>query len=235
MSTLQLSDFNLTAAQTEQLERYCSHLLAANAQYNLTAVRSQEAVWSRHFVDSLSLLNVLPESTDLGLIDVGTGAGFPGLVLKIVRPQLVLTLVESVAKKARYCQSVVDLLGLGQVTVLTERAEVLGQDARYREQFDWAVARAVAPMPVLAEYLLPLVKVGGTVLAQKGPAVEAELAVADQAIATLGGQLSQRVQQILPAMGEDQARERMLIAIRKVSPTPDKYPRRPGMPAKRPL
>jgi 16S rRNA (guanine527-N7)-methyltransferase len=165
------------------------------------------------------------------LIDVGTGAGFPGIPLKIVSPKLQLTLVESVGKKAEFCQHVVNVLNLQGVDVVQERAEIIGQDPSHRERYDWAVARAVAILPVLAEYLLPLVRVGGSMLAMKGESGPAEAHSAEHALRVLGGHIRQLLPVTLPGVAE----ERYIIMIDKVAATPDTYPRKVGVPAKRPL
>ena len=165
------------------------------------------------------------------VIDVGTGAGFPGLVLKIAHPEIRLTLVESVAKKANFCRLVVESLDLKNVEVLTERAEVLGQSPQHREQYDWAVARALATMPALAEYLLPLVRVGGHVLTQKGSGGLDEAQASAAAVALLGGKLHSHKETHLPGVPAPH----LLIVYEKIRPTPPQYPRRPGVPAKNPL
>ncbi|MCA9986193.1 MAG: 16S rRNA (guanine(527)-N(7))-methyltransferase RsmG, partial [Anaerolineales bacterium] len=165
------------------------------------------------------------------LIDVGTGPGFPGLPLKIIFPSLQLTLVESVAKKARFLEAAVAELGLSDVTVLVERAEAVGQMAAHREQYDWAVARAVAELRVLVEYLLPLCRLEGHMVAMKGAGAETELAAAGTALATLGGGPAQVQAVDLPGLEGDL----VLVAIPKVAATPADYPRRPGRPTKKPL
>jgi 16S rRNA (guanine527-N7)-methyltransferase len=165
------------------------------------------------------------------LIDVGTGAGLPGIPLKIVCPQLQLTLVEATGKKAKFCQHVIEKLNLAGVTVVKARAEEVGRDPAHREQYDWAVARAVAEMPTLAEYLLPLVKRGGCAVAQKGPGALRETQSAEAAIGRLGGELVQIVPVELPRIVET----RYLVVIKKAAASPLAFPRRPGVPAKTPL
>jgi 16S rRNA (guanine527-N7)-methyltransferase len=164
------------------------------------------------------------------VIDVGTGAGFPGLALKIAYPEMHLTLVESIGKKADFCAEVVKVLGLENVQVITARAEELGRHQEYREQYDWALARAVAPMAILAEYLLPFVRIGGKMLAQKGKEGELEAEKANEAFTTLGGELEQVIPVSLPGV-----EARTLIVVAKTRGTPDRYPRRVGIPTKRPL
>ena len=222
---------DLNEDQVVQFAEYESLLLDWNTRMNLTAIREPEQIRVRHFLDSLSCAPVVGDLNGRSLIDVGTGAGFPGLPLKIIYPEMQLTLVESVQKKARFLQGVVDELGLTNVLVVADRAETLGQLPDYREQYDWAVARAVAEMRVLAELLLPLCKVGGYVLAQKGDSAIQETAVAENSIQTLGGKHIQTIEVALP----DREETHFLILIEKQTPTPVKYPRRAGIPTKRPL
>ena len=165
------------------------------------------------------------------LIDIGTGAGFPGIPLKIFFPTMQLTLVESVGKKAGFCSHIVDKLGLTQVEVLTLRAEEAGQLPKHREKYDWAVARAVASLPILLEYLLPLVKIGGSMLAQKGESAHSEAQSAEKASRILGGRLKHIIPVTLPGVVE----ERFLVVYDKIAATPAQYPRRVGVPAKLPL
>lgn len=221
----------VTQAQLAALERYEQELLDWNNRFNLTAIREPAQVHVKHFLDSLTCLCVMQDSPMERVIDVGTGAGFPGLILKIFCPALRLTLVESVGKKADFCRHVVKVLGLEGVEVVQERAEALGITPAYREQYDWAVARAVAIMPVLAEYLLPLVRVGGAMLAMKGESAPAEAHAAEQATRLLGGHLRKLVPVALPGVAE----EHYLVVIDKVAATPNGYPRRVGLPAKKPL
>ncbi|MBK8984766.1 MAG: 16S rRNA (guanine(527)-N(7))-methyltransferase RsmG [Chloroflexi bacterium] len=221
----------LTAVQLAQFACYLALLLEWNERLNLTAVRQPEAIQQRHFLDSLTCALVTGDLNGRVLIDVGTGAGFPGLPLKILYPELQLTLVESVAKKTDFLLVVAAELGFDDVVVLVERAENLGQMGDHREQYDWAVARAVAEMRVLAEYLLPLCRVGGHMLAQKGEAAAAETAAASAAIRVLGGGAAA----LTPAPSVGQEKPHYLVVVPKIAPTPAVYPRRPGMPGKRPL
>ena len=221
----------LTEEQIAQFARYEALLLEWNARINLTAIREAEQIRIRHFLDALSCAQVMGDLNGRSLIDVGTGAGFPGLPLKIIFPDMRLTLVESVQKKARFLQTVVDELGLTDVLVLAERAETIGQLSEYREQYDWVVARAVAEMRVLAELLLPLCRVGGFMLAQKGGSAQKETAVAENALKILGAQHKQTTEVYLPGREETH----YLVLFEKQNQTPAKYPRRVGMPAKRPL
>lgn len=225
----------LTGNQLEQFDRYLALLMEWNERLNLTAIRDAEGIQVRHFLDSLSCAAATGDLSGQSLIDIGTGAGFPGLPLKILYPDLRLTLADSVAKKTHFLQEVVAALSLSDVVILAERAEVLGQMPRHREQFDWAVARSVAELRVLVEYLLPLCRPGGRVLAQKGDAAHAEAAAAGQAITTLGGGEPTVLPVALPSSDVEPGRTHYLITIEKVKPTDPRYPRRPGMATKRPL
>jgi len=221
----------LTPTQVNMFTAYEALLLEWNAKFNLTAITVPDAIRVKHFLDSLTCLRVIPAQGKFSLIDVGTGAGFPGIPLKIINPSIKLTLSESVGKKADFCRIAVEELRMTNTQVITGRAETIGQDKKFREYYDWAVARAVAPLPVLAEYLLPLVHIGGSMLAQKGSDVYTEIDQTDNAFRTLGGKLDSVIPITLPiGMGE-----RTLVRIRKILPTPEKYPRRPGTPKKNPL
>jgi 16S rRNA (guanine527-N7)-methyltransferase len=222
---------HLTRSQLSALSLYERELVDWNMRFNLTAIRDPQEIHVKHFLDSFTCLQVMGEKHYGRLIDVGTGAGFPGIPVKIVRPKLQLTLVESVGKKAEFCRHVVRILNLQDVEVIQERGETLGQDPSFREQYDWAVARAVAILPVLAEYLLPFVRVGGSILAMKGESGPAEAHAAEHAIKILGGHLRQLLPITLPGVVE----ERYIIVIDKVAATPGTYPRKVGIPTKRPL
>lgn len=227
----ELFDLHISAQQVTMLEIYERELLAWNEKFNLTAIRDIEGIRTKHFLDSFSCILAWKAKSPLSLIDVGTGAGFPGLALKILYPAMRLTLVESVGKKANFCSHVVETLGLADVEVLSIRAEDVGQMSAHRERYDWAVARAVAALPILAEYLLPLVKVSGGMLAQKGESGPREADSARKALKTLGGRLRPMVKIKLPGVDD----ERYLIIVDKSTPTPAEYPRRAGIPAQKPL
>jgi len=212
-------------------ERYEKELMDWNTRLNLTAIRESEGIRAKHFLDSLSCLLAWRENVPGSLIDIGTGAGFPGIPLKILYPSMELTLVESVGKKTEFCRHVTGVLGLERVEVLQSRAEEVGQMAKHRERYNWAAARAVASLPILVEYLLPLVRVGGGMLAQKGESGPAEAQAAENAIRLLGGRLRQVIKVDLPGVADD----RYLVVIDKVAATPPNYPRRVGIPAKKPL
>lgn len=217
--------------QLAQFARYQALLLDWNTRLNLTAIATPPEVQERHFLDSLTCGLVTGDLNGRSLIDVGTGAGFPGLPLKIYHPAMQLTLVESVRKKTDYLRAVVNELGLEGVTILAKRAEAVGRMPAHRAAYDWAAARAVAELRILAEYLLPLCRVGGHMLAQKGESAPAEASAAQTALRTLGGGEPQLTAVQLP----HHELQHYLVVVEKVSPTPERYPRRPGMPGKRPL
>jgi len=198
----------LTPEQLEALGAYQHALVEWNEQFNLTAITDDVGIQVRHFLDSLSCFQALESGERFSgkqVIDVGTGAGFPGLPLKLLCPGMKLTLLEATAKKVSFLEHVTAHLKMHDVTIKQGRAEELGQQPEHREQYDWAIARAVADMPILAEYLLPLVKVGG------------------------------RVRRLVPVELRGLAETRYLVILDKVAATPPQYPRRPGMPNKRPL
>ncbi len=226
--------FNITVSekQTKQLYEYEKLLVEWNQHTNLTTIQSHEDILIKHFLDSISILPFLPGNSEpYSLIDVGTGAGFPGLVLKIMQPAMQLTLVESVQKKAAFCQQVAEKLALDHVLISAMRAEETGHDPRHREQYDYATARAVAGLPVLAEYLLPFIHLSGFMIAMKGENAIAEAEQASPAISVLGGTPPIVHEIKLPAIAE----KRYLIIAQKTHPTPEKYPRRTGIPLKRPV
>jgi 16S rRNA (guanine527-N7)-methyltransferase len=228
---LTLFNVHLTARQVMALINYEKELVEWNQKFNLTAIRDVESIRTKHFLDSYSCVLAWKGTPPLRLVDVGTGAGFPGIPLKIVYPTMHVTLVESVGKKAMFCQHIISKLGLEDVEVIQARAEALGQDPAHRESYDYAVARAVANLNILSEYLLPLVKVGGTMLAQKGESGPAEAQSAEKAMKLLGGKLKQLIPVELPGVPDD----RFLVLVDKVAATPPKYPRKAGIPMKTPL
>ena len=228
---LSLFNVHMTGRQVMALITYERELLDWNQKFNLTAIRDVESIRTKHFLDSFSCVQAWKANPPRRLVDVGTGAGFPGIPLKIIYPSMQLTLVESVGKKAKFCQHIVEVLGLENVKVIHSRAEDLGQKTEYRETYDWAVARAVANLNVLSEYLLPLVKIGGTVLAQKGESGPAEAQSAEKAMKLLGGKLKQLIPVNLPGVADD----RYLVLVDKVAATPPKYPRSAGVATKTPL
>lgn len=231
-SVKSLLGFRLSKEQVSALKVYETDLLDWNARISLTAIRDPEGVRAKHFLDSLTVLLAWERyAPPERLIDVGTGAGFPGLVLKLIWPATRVTLVESIHKKADFCRHIVARLGLEQVQVLSERAEVVGQDPFHRQRYDLAVARAVARMPILMEYLLPLVHNNGVVMAMKGESAPAETQSAENAIRLMGGKLYKLVHIELPGVVE----ERFIVVVKKIARTPEEYPRRSGVPSKHPI
>lgn len=222
----------LTSGQLASFQTYYEELMAWNERFNLTTITEYEEVQIRHFLDSLSCLLALDLDVNesLSCIDVGAGAGFPGLPLKIVWPRLSLTLLESTGKKVTFLQHLIERLQVEEAKAIKGRAEELGRDPAHRENYDLVLARAVASLPVLVEYTLPFCRLGGMVIAQKGTEAQAEAEAAKPGMAILGGQL--RGVQAVPLPG---LTERHLVVIDKINPTPDKYPRRPGIPVRRPL
>ena len=226
-----LFNVHLTARQVVALVNFEKELMEWNQKFNLTAIRDVESIRTKHFLDSYSCVLAWKAIPPRRLIDVGTGAGFPGIPLKIIYPMMHVTLVESVGKKAMFCQHVIQTLGLEDIEVIHSRAEDVGQNLAHRESYDWAVARAVAQLNILSEYLLPLVKLGGSMLAQKGETGPAEAQSAEKAMKILGGKLKQLIPVQLPGVAD----ERYLVLVDKVAATPPKYPRKAGIPMKTPL
>jgi 16S rRNA (guanine527-N7)-methyltransferase len=221
----------LNTRQLEAFDWYAAELQAWNQRFNLTSVTDRAQIEIKHFLDSLSCLMVMRPRPGDRIIDIGTGAGFPGIPIRIACTQVHMVLVESIGKKAQFCQHIVDELQLTNVAVVHSRAEQVGRFTEYRETFDWAVARAVAKLPTLLEYLLPLVKVDGRTIAQKGDTAPAEAQSAAVALEVLGGELEEIIPVELPSVTET----RHLVVVRKFAATPEQYPRRPGVPGKRPL
>lgn len=222
----------LSSSQLEQFYTYYQELLEWNQRINLTSITEFRDVQIRHFLDSLTVTLALKQPIlDLCLIDIGSGGGFPGLPLKIALPAIKLVLLEATAKKAAFLRHLERKLGLGGVEIVVGRAEEVAHEARYREQFSLVLSRAVAPLPALVELTLPFCAVGGRFIAQKKGVVEPEVDKAAKAISIMGGSLAEVKKIDL----EELADERYLVVIDKIAPTPRKYPRRPGVPSKRPL
>jgi 16S rRNA (guanine527-N7)-methyltransferase len=221
----------LSPAQLRLFQTYAGQLVAWNQRLSLTAIINPDDIQVKHFLDSLTCLQALPPGFVCHrVLDVGSGGGFPGLPLKIHDPTLQVTLLETTIKKAEFLRHVVEHMGLAGVEVVAERAETLGQDPAYRETYDLVVARAVAEMAVLAEYCLPFCRVGGLFVAQKKAGNAVEMKNAQGAVITLGGRMLPAIPVALPG-----AMLRQLVVVEKVAATPPRYPRRPGVPAKRPL
>ena len=223
-------DLDLTPAQLDQFSRYADLLIDWNGRFNLTSIVEPRDIVTKHFLDSLSTARSIPAGP-LKLIDVGAGAGLPGLPIKLVRPDVTLTLLEATRKKCDFLKAVVADLQLTDVIVVNGRAEEAGRMVEHREAYDIAIARAVADLPVLAEYLLPFVKVGGIAIAQKSRGAEDELDRADTAILLLGGLGRGVIAVNVPGLPD----ERTLIVMEKITATSGDYPRRTGVPSKKPL
>ena len=224
---------DLSAQQLEQFQRYYDVLTDWAERVSLTAVRDEEGIQRRHFLESAALVRVLADQgfsfRERSLIDVGSGSGVPGIPLKIIEPSIQLTLVEAKQRKSDFLSALLPELGMNDVTIVTKRAEEAAHDPRYREEFDFATAKALAPLRTLAELTLPFVRMGGLVIAPKGKEAEAEVKEARVALETLNG--SVRAVEPIPLAQPEQ----FVVLIDKELPTPDRFPRRPGMPAKRPL
>jgi len=221
----------LTPAQLDKFRIYADELVAWNARVNLTAICEPEQIQLKHFLDSLSVLLVWRGNAGAAVVDVGAGAGFPGVPLKIVMPQLKLTLIEATGKKVEFLNHIIGRLGLDQTTALHARAEEVAHQPAHRERYELVLARAVATLAELLELTLPFAALGGSVIVHKGAAAQQEVHDAAQAFSILGGVLDRIVPVELPGVTE----ERQLILVKKVARTPESYPRRPGMPHKRPL
>lgn len=220
----------LSDGQRQMLAAFWSLVLEANRRHNLTAIVDPEEAAVKHFVDSLTPLVVGALPRRGRLVDVGSGAGFPGIPLAVAAPELEVTLMESVGKKASFLRQAVERLGL-RAHVLAVRAEAAGRDPRYREVFDVAVARALAPMPVAAEWCLPLVRPGGRFVAMRGARGEEDLEEARRAIGILGGEPGP----VHPLELPRGAGRRVVVVVEKVRPTPAEYPREGGAARRRPL
>ena len=225
--------FKLSSKQKEQFATYYNKLIEFNKKVNLTRITDKNEVYLKHFFDSIT---PLLEFSDLfkgekSLCDVGAGAGFPSLPIKILCPDLSITIVDSLGKRLKFLDELVSDLSLDKVTLVHSRAEDAGQNNNLREKLDLVTGRAVARMSVLSEYCLPLAKVDGYLVALKGPKAQDELAEAKNAIEVLGGSVKEVKELTLP----DTDDERTLIVVKKVKATPKKYPRQAGTPNRKPL
>lgn len=210
------------------LETYLKELLEWNEKFNLTGITDPTDIWHKHFLDSLTVFKSIPEKT-IKVIDIGTGAGFPGLVIQILNPRLHVTLMDATGKKVQFLKHMIQKLELKNAVAIQNRAEVLGHNPNYRESFDVALSRAVALLPTLLEWVMPFVKVGGIFISQKKEGSE-ELESSKEALVTLGCEVKTKIKidsTILP--------ERQLLIIEKVEHTPKEYPRAEGLAKKRPL
>ena len=220
---------NLSEIQLKQFYNYMNLLIEWNKKINLTAITEPDEIILKHFVDSLTISRYISDGTKV--VDVGTGAGFPGIPLKIVRQDVDITLLDSLQKRINFLDEVINELNLEKITTVHSRVEDFGKDKKYREKFDIATSRAVANLSTLSEYLLPLVKVGGKVISMKGSLIQEELENSKNAIKILGGQIEKVDEFDLP--NSDISRN--IVLIDKIKNTPNRYPRKAGEPSKKPL
>ncbi|UCH42499.1 MAG: 16S rRNA (guanine(527)-N(7))-methyltransferase RsmG [Dehalococcoidales bacterium] len=227
-------DLQLSQGQLEQFMTYYHELVAWNERVNLTTITGFEEVQIKHFLDSATVTLAFQPRTGIDrarIIDVGTGAGIPGLPIKILFPSIELVLLDATSKKAAFLHHLKQELGLDNVEIIVGRAEEVARRTEYRERFDIVLSRAVAPMATLVELTLPFCAIGGILIAQKKGGIEPEVSQAERAIALLGG----HPREVKRIMLEEFSDERYLVIIDKVSATPEKYPRQPGIPAKKPI
>ena len=221
----------LTEGQIGQFEQYYEYLVKKNEVMNLTAITEFSEVVQKHFVDSLMIRELLEPKSGEYWLDLGTGAGFPGIPLKIVYPELKLVLLDSLNKRVKFLQEVIELLGLKEITAVHGRAEEMARKPEYREQFDCCVSRAVANLASLSEYCLPFVRLDGCFVPYKSEKIQEEIKGAEKAVQVLGGRIEEQKELYLP----DSDIYRCLLLIRKEKPSPKKYPRKAGTPTKEPI
>ena len=223
-------NIEITEKQLENLAKYEKILLEYNEVMNLTAITDHEEILEKHFLDSITLCLSEKLTEGCSLIDIGAGAGFPSMPVKIVREDINLTMLDSLNKRINFLNTVVENLGLKNAKAIHFRAEEGGKNKNLREKFDVATARAVADLAILAEYAIPFVKVGGYFVAMKGNAPEEEINGAKKAIKEMGGQIEEVKEVVLPS-----GINHCLVIIKKIAPTPSKYPRKAGKPSKEPI
>lgn len=222
---------SLTDRQTEQFLTYYEMLVEWNSFMNLTAITEYEEVMKKHFVDSVSLIKAYDITKHASVIDVGTGAGFPGLALKIAFPNLEITLLDSLNKRIQFLNEVIEKLALTEIKTIHGRAEDYARPGKFREKYDLCVSRAVANLATLSEYCLPFVKKSGFFISYKSEKISEEVKTAQKAISILGGEVKEQVEFFLP----NSDIYRNLYVIEKIKACPAKYPRKAGLPAKEPL
>lgn len=225
-----LYGIKLTDKEIESFRHYYQMLVEWNEKINLTAIVDEREVVIKHFIDSISVLPFFPDGAS-SMIDVGTGAGFPGIPIKIVKSSMHVTLLDSLEKRVRFLNSVIKETGLTGIDAIHGRAEDFGQNKEYREHYDIAIARAVSSLPVLCEYTMPFVRIGGYFIAMKGSNVEDEISEGRNAVTILGGEIEDVKTFKLPF----ESIERNIILVKKLRHTPTKYPRKSGKPSKSPI
>lgn len=229
--SLEKLNIHLNEKQMYQFMQYYEMLIETNKVMNLTAITEYDEVVDKHFVDSLSLIQAIDLNQPLKVIDVGTGAGFPGIPLKIAFPQLKIVLLDSLNKRINFLNRVIETLKLTDMETIHGRAEDFGRNPRYREKFDLCVSRAVANLSTLSEYCLPFVQIGGRFISYKSGRIKEEMEASQKAEILLGGHIDQCLSYTLA----DTDIERSLVIIEKVKPTKKAYPRKAGKPSKEPL
>lgn len=221
----------ITEKQLDQFEKFFHMVLETNKSYNLTAIIDEKEFAVKHLIDSLTCFKAVDFKINAAVLDVGAGAGFPGIPLVIFRSDLALTMLETTEKRVKFLKKAISGLGLNNVEAVHTRAEDFGRKKFFRDKYDIVVSRAVAPLSVLAEYCLPPLREGGVFIAMKGPKIQEEVKATQNALFVLGGAVKDIVDIQLPVTGD----ERKLVVISKIKATPETYPRRAGIPAKKPL
>ena len=218
-----------TEEQLEKFYRYMNLLIEWNEKINLTAIIEPKEIILKHFIDSLTIIKYIDKNKKI--IDVGTGAGFPGIPIKILREDIEVTLLDSLNKRINFLNEVINELKLENINTIHSRIEEYAKNKKYREKFDIATSRAVANLTTLSEYLLPMVKINGIAICMKGSEIEDELLKSKKSINILGGKIS-NIDSFMLAKTDN---KRKIVLIKKIKETPSKYPRKPGMPSKEPL
>lgn len=228
-NTAKKINIGITKEQASSFYKYMNLLLEWNVKMNLTAITEPDEVILKHFIDSVIVQKIIKQNAKV--IDIGTGAGFPGIPLAIIRNELDITLMDSLNKRINFLQEVIHVNKLSNVKAIHSRAEELARNNKYREKFDVAISRAVAPLNILVEYMLPYVRVNGYCICMKGPGVQEEIEKATNALKILNGTIEKVEKYKLPESDIN----RSVIIIKKIGNTPQRYPRKPGMPTKEPL
>ena len=231
ISEFRKADITIDENQADKFVRLCDFMVEYNENVNLTSITEFSEVVVKHFVDSVIPFTMVDIPQGSSFIDVGTGAGFPGIPLKIAFPELKITLLDSLNKRVNFLNEVIEMLGLKDVTAVHGRAEDYAKQKEHREKYDFCVSRAVANLSTLSEYCIPFVKEGGSFISYKSGKIDEELSQAENAVKILGGKVQDVVK--FPLMNTD--RDRSFVVIRKLKPTAKKYPRKAGLPSKEPL